>query len=238
MALTLSGTSGISGTLPAVLGATETNALEISGDITISSSTNAPKITFDENGADDPKAEIQMDQQTGSSGNLLVKVESGGNLFTHTTFHNNSALFCPGVFNATTGSGSNQVSVDSSGKLRRITSSQRYKTNIETLEDKYADAILEARPVWYKSLCEDDNKNHGHWGFIAEEIEKIDPRLCSYKTIEIVMEDDKTIEKKLDTPIVESVQYERFIPHLINLVKRQDAKIKLLETKVAALEAN
>ena len=237
MALTLSGTSGISGTLPAVLGATETNALEISGDITISSSSNAPKITFDENGADDPKAEIQMDQINGSNASLFVKIESGGNLFTHTTFHNNSSLFCPGVFNATTGSGSNQVSVDSSGKLRRITSSQRYKTNIETLEDKYADAILEARPVWYKSLCEDDNKDHGHWGFIAEEIEKIDPRLCAYKTSEVVMENTKSVVKELDTPIIESVQYERFVPLLVNLIKRQDTRIKSLETKVATLEA-
>ncbi len=214
------------------------DGVDVQGNIIIASSNNAPKITFDENGANDPKAEIQMDQLSGSSGNLLVKVESNGNLFTHTTFHSNSALFCTGVFNSTTGSGANQVSVDSSGKLRRITSSQRYKTDIETLEDKYADAILEARPVWYKSLCEDDNKDHGHWGFVAEEIEKIDPRLCAYKTSETVIEDGKTIEKKLDTPIIESVQYERFIPHLLNLIKRQDTKIKLLETKVKALEVN
>tara|TARA_R100001086_G_C11818067_1_gene253402 strand:- start:189 stop:1061 length:873 start_codon:yes stop_codon:yes gene_type:complete len=149
----------------------------------------------------------------------------------------NGSLFCVGVYNATTGSSADGVVVSSGGKLRRVTSSQRYKTSIETLEDKYADAILEARPVWYKSLCADDNKDYGHWGFIAEEIEKIDPRLCSYKDTELVVENYVATEKKLDTPIVESVQYERFVPHLVNLVKRQDTRIKALETKVAALEA-
>ena len=149
----------------------------------------------------------------------------------------NGSLFCVGVYNATTGSSADGVVVSSGGKLRRVTSSQRYKTSIETLEDKYADAILEARPVWYKSLCADDDKDYGHWGFIAEEIEKIDPRLCSYKSTELVVENYVVTEKKLDTPIVESVQYERFVPHLINLVKRQDTRIKALETKVAALEA-
>ena len=146
------------------------------------------------------------------------------------------SLYVQGVYDSTTGSGAN-VEVSSGGKIRRSTSSRRYKTSIETLEDKYADAILEARPVWYKSLCEDDNKDHGHWGFIAEEIEKIDPRLCTYKTVEIETNRDVVTEKKLDTPIVESVQYDRFVPHLINLIKRQDTKIKALETKVAALEA-
>jgi len=185
--------------------------------------------------ADDGNFFIVADRSNATAGsNLIFRVDGSSERM---KIDSNGNLFCVGVFNATTGSSANTVSVSSGGKLRRITSSQRYKTDIETLEDKYADAVLEARPVWYKSLCEDDNKDHGHWGFIAEEIEKIDPRLCSYKTIEIVMEDDKTIEKKLDTPIVESVQYERFIPHLINLVKRQDTKIKLLETKVEALEA-
>ena len=149
----------------------------------------------------------------------------------------NGSIFAVGIYNATTGSSADGVVVSSGGKLRRVTSSQRYKTSIETLEDKYADAILEARPVWYKSLCEDDDKDYGHWGFIAEEIEKIDPRLCSYKSTELVVENYVVTEKKLDTPIVESVQYERFVPHLINLVKRQDTRIKALETKVAALEA-
>jgi len=80
MALTLNGSTGISGTLPADLGSTE-----ISGNITISSSSNAPKITFDENGADDPKAEIQMDQTDGNNASLRFKTEGSGTLSTRMT---------------------------------------------------------------------------------------------------------------------------------------------------------
>ena len=166
---------------------------------------------------------------------VSMHTANAGTVYERLKIDTSGNVFAVGVYNATTGSGANQVVVSSGGKLRRVTSSQRYKTDIETLEDKYADAILEARPVYYKSLCEDDDKNHSHWGFIAEEIEKIDPRLCAYKTVEVVMEDGKSIEKKLDTPIVESVQYERFVPHLLNLIKRQDARIKDLEAKVVAL---
>jgi len=57
-----------------------TSGTEINGNLTISSSSNAPKITFDENGADDPKAEIQMDQVSGSSGTLIFKTEGSGTL--------------------------------------------------------------------------------------------------------------------------------------------------------------
>ena len=179
---------------------------------------------------DNAMGRIQYDNSTDAmtlhtSNAVRMEIDANGN------------VFAVGIYNATTGSSADGVVVSSGGKLRRVTSSQRYKTSVETLEDKYADAILEARPVWYKSLCEDDNKDYGHWGFIAEEIEKIDPRLCAYKSSEIVIEDGAAVEKKLDTPIVESVQYERFVPHLINLVKRQDTRIKALETKVAALEA-
>ena len=170
----------------------------------------------------------------GAQGNNLRAITGGAERM---KIDVNGSVFAVGIYNATTGSSADGVVVSSGGKLRRVTSSQRYKTSIETLEDKYADAILEARPVWYKSLCEDDDKDYSHWGFIAEEIEKIDPRLCSYKTVEIVIEDNERIEKKLDTPIVESVQYERFVPHLVNLIKRQDTRIKLLEAKVEVLEA-
>ena len=51
------------------------------------------------------------------------------------------------------------------------------------------------------------------------------------------MENTKSVVKELDTPIIESVQYERFVPLLVNLIKRQDTRIKSLETKVATLEA-
>jgi hypothetical protein len=128
------------------------------------------------------------------------------------------------TYNATSGSSTN-VGISSSGRFYRSTSSGKYKTNVETIQDSYADALLECRPVWYRSLCADDNPEHGYWGFIAEEVAEIDPRLCFFKE-----EEDGTLEP-------EGVQYDRFVPHLLNLIKRQQQAIATLETQNASLEA-
>lgn len=135
-----------------------------------------------------------------------------------------SAFVSAYVYSATTATAAN-VNVDGSGFLRRSTSSIKYKTNVETIQDQYADAILGCRPVWYQSTCEADKPDWGHWGFIAEEVAEIDPRLCFFKE-----EEDGTLEP-------EGVQYDRFVPHLLNLIKRQQQAIETLEAKVAALES-
>ena len=278
MALTLNGTTGISGvdgsaSAPSVVGSDSNTGISFASDTLILNTAGTERGRIDSGGrlllgkTSGTSALLQVDEgaqvfgaandgnsscltldYSGTTGRVMAHGSGGGTLafFANGSsggvqermkIDTNGSVFAVGIYNATTGSSADGVVVSSGGKLRRVTSSQRYKTSVETLEDKYADAILEVRPVWYKSLCEDDNKDYGHWGFIAEEIEKIDPRLCAYKSSEIVIEDGVAVEKKLDTPIVESVQYERFVPHLINLVKRQDTRIKALETKVAALEA-
>ena len=66
----------------------------------------------------------------------------------------------PGVYNGTT-TGGGPVYVESDGDLLRYTSSLKYKTDVETLEDARADAILNCRPVWYRSKCENDIKTEG-----------------------------------------------------------------------------
>ncbi len=137
------------------------------------------------------------------------------------------AVLVPDVADDTTASAAN-VFIDSGGatkgQLLRSTSSRKYKTNIETLEDKYADALLNCRPVWYQSLCERDNKDWGWWGFIAEEVAEVDPRLCFFTEKE-----DGSLEP-------EGVQYDRFVPHLLNLIKRQGEAIAELQAEVAALK--
>ena len=59
---------------------TTADGVNVQGHITLAASNNAPKITFDENGANDPKAEIQMDQVDGSNGHLIFKTEGSGTL--------------------------------------------------------------------------------------------------------------------------------------------------------------
>jgi hypothetical protein len=127
-------------------------------------------------------------------------------------------------YNFTSSNAANLVVV-SDGNLLRSTSSLKYKRNVEDLEDQYADAILNCRPVWYQSLSVADNPDWGHWGFIAEEVAEIDPRLCFFGKNE-----DGSLEP-------DGVQYDRFVPHLLNLIKRQQQAIETQGAAIAALEA-
>jgi hypothetical protein len=156
-----------------------------------------------------------------SSPTERLRLDSAGSV----VLASGTAFVAPYVYNTTTATGAN-VNVDASGFLRRSTSSIKYKTNVETIQDQYADAILGCRPVWYQSTCEADKPDWGHWGFIAEEVAAIDPRLCFFKE----EEEDGTLEP-------EGVQYDRFVPHLLNLIKRQGEAIADLQAEVAALKA-
>jgi len=146
------------------------------------------------------------------------------------------AMLVPYIYATTSASAANVI-VGSDGNLFRSTSSAKYKTQVEDLQDSYADALLNCRPVWYRSTCELDDATYGYWGFIAEEVAEIDPRLIHWKKTEITYDEEgKTIETACE-PEAEGVQYDRFVPHLLNLIKRQQTAIEILETKVAALEA-
>jgi hypothetical protein len=165
-----------------------------------------------------------------------------------------------GSYNDTTASAAN-VFIASNGDIQRSTSSIRYKTDVETLEQSYADnVILNARPVWYRSLCEADNGGWSYYGLIAEEIAELDPRLVFWgrPTKEILQEEAKdavlddegnVIEPAREATYTnvedaeaelrpEGVQYDRLTVMLIDVVQRQQKAIDALEAKVAALEAS
>jgi hypothetical protein len=154
-----------------------------------------------------------------SSPTERIRLDSAGSM----VLASGTAFVAPYVYSTTTATAAN-VNVDATGFLRRSTSSIKYKTNVETIQDQYADAILGCRPVWYQSTCEADKPDWGHWGFIAEEVAAIDPRLCFFKE-----EEDGTLEP-------EGVQYDRFVPHLLNLIKRQGEAIADLQAEVSALK--
>ena len=140
------------------------------------------------------------------------------------------------TYNNTTGSTAN-VFVSSTGEFARSTSSVKYKTDIELLQNQYADALLDCRPVWYRSTCKADNPAYGYWGFIAEEVAEIDPRLVHWKTVEVAYDEKGAAVQTPCKPEPEGVQYDRFVPHLLNLIKRQGEAIAELQAEVAALKA-
>jgi hypothetical protein len=148
----------------------------------------------------------------------------------------NGALRVPAAYTLTTGNAAN-CSVQSDGTFQRSTSSIKYKTDVETLENEYADNLLNCRPVWYRSLSPSDNAQHSYWGFIAEEVAAIDPRLVHWKTVEITYDENGSAVETSCDPEPEGVQYDRFVPHLLNLIKRQKEQIETQGTAIAALEA-
>jgi hypothetical protein len=153
-----------------------------------------------------------------------ARLDSSGKIYSLPTYNNTAAA-------------SANMHVDSNGIFYRATSSAKYKTDIETLEDQYADALLNVRPVWYRSTTGNEPTDWSWYGFIAEEVAEIDPRLVHWKTVEGVPNENGQIEyTELETPVAEGVQYDRFVPHLLNLIKRQQQAIETLETRLTALE--
>ena len=143
----------------------------------------------------------------------------------------------------TTGGG--PIYVESDGDFLRYTSSRKYKTDIETLEDARADNILNCRPVWYKSLSENDIKtpgadksDWGWYGFIAEEVAEIEPRLVNWATKDAKPEGVNgsviSVERDPSNYEAEGVRYDNFVPLLVNLVKRQKAEIESLKARLDA----
>lgn len=84
------------------------------------------------------------------------------------------------IRSGTTASGANLFQSASGDQIVRSTSSKRYKRDIEALEPARADAILAARPVWYRSTADADNPAWGYYGLIAEEVAELDPRLVHW----------------------------------------------------------
>jgi hypothetical protein len=140
-----------------------------------------------------------------------------------------SSLFLEGVSSvrsetirdATTASASNVFINSVSGILQRSTSSVKYKTEIEDAELSYSEALVYgSRPVWYRSLSESDPSDYSYWGFIAEEVAEIDPRMVHWGD---------------DGP--EGVQYDRYVVHLVGVIQKQQQRLDALEARIAALEA-
>ena len=173
------------------------------------------------------------------SGDLRMHGANGIESFRAVT----SVVRAANIVNLTTSSAANVRISSSNNSMYMSTSSGRYKTDIEDLEDTYADKVLDLRPVWFRSLCSDDPDEYSYYGLIAEEVAEIEPRFATYGPKDGCAcppeeDDPHHVEHHLEGCLIpEGVQYDRIVPHLINLAKRQDATIKELGTRVALLEA-
>jgi hypothetical protein len=125
--------------------------------------------------------------------------------------------------NVTTAAAANMVIGSTNGLLQRSTSSIKYKTEVEESESRFSETLVyQSEPVWYRSLCENDPKEWSYWGFIAEEVAQLDPRMVHWGG------------ENNDEP--EGVQYDRYVVHLVKVAQMQKQRIDTLESRIAALE--
>jgi len=158
--------------------------------------------------------------QAQGAGSVFLNFDNSQKLWTLTTgIVVDGTIRNQGTYDNTTANAANMYVHSSPYEFYRSTSSIKYKDNVTTLTDAEADNILNCRPVTYTSKCTVDHSDDIHYGLIAEEVKDVDSRLVVFEGSE-----------------PEGIKYDRFVPHLINLVKRLTDKIETLETKVAALE--
>lgn len=161
---------------------------------------------------------------TGYSGNLdivaeTLVVKSGGS--------GGFAIWDIG----TTTSGANMY-IDSNPGINtvwRSTSSRRYKKDIETLQDRYADELLSLRPVWYRSICRGDRKDWGYYGLIAEEVGEIAPQYVHWRE---PTNNDSPEDISSNGMVAEGVMYERLVVPLIHHIQQLTKRVEELETKL------
>lgn len=101
------------------------------------------------------------------------------------------------------------VLIDSSGQLGTISSSIRYKENVEDLQETN---VLKLRPVSFNFK----NDHRKSTGLIAEEVEQIMPELVAYNTI----------------GICESVKYHDLPVLLLKEIQKLVERIEQLESKI------
>jgi hypothetical protein len=154
-------------------------------------------------------------------GNSGFGDESGviriGTVGTHT-----KAVF-NGIFGTTVGGGA-AVQVNANGLLGRVTSSARFKQDIQSMADA-SDVLLALKPVTFRYKPELDPEGTPQFGLVAEDVEKVNP--------DLVVRDDKKQ--------VYSVRYEAVNAMLLNeflkahhKISEQDTRLQQLTDKIEA----
>lgn len=146
------------------------------------------------------------------SGNGL-KIDDGGLLVQA----GNTTLVA--TYGTTVGGTNAPVLIDSTGLLGTVSSSIRFKENIEDMGSESA-PIMRLRPVTFTYKADDSHRKQ--YGLIAEEVDEIFPALVDYD----------------DDNVATSVRYHELPAILLNeLIKQIDA-LKFLEMRVDRLESH
>jgi len=100
----------------------------------------------------------------------------------------------------------------------------RYKTDIADLLDSDLLALDQVRLVRYRSASQYDDPVKIHYGMLAEDVHAANPILTTTTKLSIL--------DGVDLDVPDWVQYERFIPLLIEQGRRDRKRIAALEARL------
>src|SRR5438552_934323 len=165
-----------------------------------------------------------LENNTGT-GNTALGFAAGANVTTATNViclgagvlgaNENNSCFIGNVFNRTSAVGA-AVFVNSSGKLGTITSSRRFKEEIEPMAQA-SEGLFALKPVTFRYKKEIDPKKIPQFGLVAEDVEAVNP--------DLVVRDE---EGKVNT-----VRYEAVNAMLLNEFLKEHRKVEELSSIVA-----
>jgi hypothetical protein len=134
---------------------------------------------------------------------------------------NQTQAFISGIRGITTGnSDAVAVVIDSNGQLGTVNSSRRFKEDIQDMGEA-SSKLMNLRPVTYRyQRPYTDGAKPLDYGLIAEEVAEVYPDL---------------VVKSADGQ-VETVQYQKLTPMLLNEVQRQQAEIVAQRDRIQSLD--
>jgi hypothetical protein len=178
---------------------------------------------------------------------LVFRTRAANTLADRMTLAASGALRLPGI-GTTAGAANAFLDPGDGNRLLRSTSSERYKRDIEDLERTRAEAVLDLRPVWYRSTAPADRVDWSWYGLIAEEVAAVDPRLVhwgyqdgDYEIVDTVdPETGEAVSTRHLKPeavlVPDGVQYERLTVLLIDVVRRLREQVDALEARLVVAE--
>ncbi len=159
-------------------------------------SVSTPAISINSTGSGSGSgSQSVLDFQSNGTQVAYIRADSGGNLclvskwtlylgysgenWGMRIWSGTGYINAPGVYNQASLSG-RYVGVRSDGEMYSVTSSAKYKTGIEDIEEEYFEKVWDLRPVYFRSKNKLDNPDWSWYGLIAEEVAEIEPRLVQY----------------------------------------------------------
>ena len=127
--------------------------------------------------------------------------------------------FIAGISGVTTGGTGAAVMIDSNGQLGTISSSQRFKYDVQDMGSA-SNRLLQLRPVMFRyKQAQNDGSHPLQYGLIAEEVARVYPELVQFAP----------------TGEVNTVLYHLLPAMLLNEAQKQNAEIAALNTEITTL---